>query len=469
MQFEAVWGNTGLFDAVLVQSGTVRLVRAVRSALVGYMEIWEALMRRQILACGLAVVLAACSGTATVEGDQAVPVSEPVTAPVEESLHDRLLVLDTHLDTPALFHTPEYNFLQAGTWETDGTHVDLPRMKEGGLDGGFWVIFTRQGPLTESAYQATRNQALMRQTAIREFAAKYSDEVELAFKADDAARIAGEGKRVVYQSMENSYPLGEDLSLLETFYIGGLRMIAPVHFANNQFADSATDIEPDFDGLSAAGEALVREANRLGLVLDGSHASDATLRDMMALSTTPVILSHTGVKGVFDHPRNIDDALLLELKANGGVIQMNIFGTYLEKLVPSDERSAAIAELDAEFGTDTSAMTEDELKAWQEKRRQIGKMYPAPRSTYEKFKEHLFHALEVVGPEHVGISGDWDGGGGVDGMSDIRFLPKITADLLEAGYTEADIEKIWSGNLLRLMRAAEAERTSKLSSPDVLN
>ncbi len=420
-------------------------------------------MKRALLSGCVAMVLAACSGPVDVEAE-----GEP-KASAGASLHDRLLVLDTHLDTPARFHTPDYEFLSAGTWEVEGTQVDLPRMKEGGLDGGFWVVFTRQGPLDARSYEVTRNDALMRQVAIREFAAKYSDEVELAFTADDAARISSEGKRVVYQSMENAYPLGDDLSLMETFYIGGLRMIAPVHFANNQFADSATDIERDFDGLSAAGEALVREANRLGLVLDGSHASDATLRDMMALSTTPIILSHTGVKGVFEHPRNIDDELLLELKANGGVIQMNIFGAYLETLLPSEERSAAIAALDEAFGTDTSAMTQEQLAAWQNKRREIGVNFPAPRSTYDKFKEHLFHALEVVGPENVGISGDWDGGGGVDGMSDIRFLPKITNDLLEAGYSEDDVQNIWSGNMLRVLRAAEDGRTSELVSPGVLN
>lgn len=420
-------------------------------------------MKRTLLGGCAVLVLAACGGHAVVEKDVAAQT------PVEATLHERLLVLDTHLDTPSQFHTHDYEFTHAGTWEEDGTHVDLPRMKEGGLDGGFWVIFTRQGALDEQAYQSARNAALMRQTAIRELAAKYSDEVSLAFTADDAARIAGEGKRVVYQSMENAYPLGDDLSLLETFYIGGLRMVGPVHFANNQFADSATDAEPDFGGLSAQGEALVKEANRLGLVLDASHASDDTLRDMMALSTTPIILSHTGVKGVYDHPRNIDDELLLELKANGGVIQMNIFGAYLEKLVPSDERAAAIRALDEAYGTDTSAMTPEQLAEWQTKRRAVGAAFPAPRSTYETFREHLFHALDVVGPEHVGISGDWDGGGGVDGMRDIRFLPKITNDLVEAGYSEADIQKIWSGNMLRLLRAAEATRVSELSSPDVLN
>ncbi len=385
------------------------------------------------------------------------------------AFHESIAVYDSHLDTPAYFHTPDYVFTERQTWEEDGTHVDLPRMNEGGLDGGFWVIFTRQGPLDEASYAAARTHGLMRQTAIREFAAKYHDEVELAFTADDADRILADGKKVVFQSMENSYPLGLDVSLLEHFYIGGLRMIAPVHFATNQFADSATDINQPYDGLSPLGEELVREANRLGLVLDGSHASDATVRDMIAISTSPVILSHTGATAIFDHPRNIGDDLLRELADSGGVIQMNIFGGYLEPLVPSPERAAALEELNETYGTNTSEMDEATLAAWIEARTELNTLYPAPRSTYEKFMEHTFHVLEVIGPDHVGISGDWDGGGGVDGMSDVSMLQKITRDLLAAGYSEEDVANIWGGNMMRLVRGAEAVRESDLVSPNVLN
>lgn len=395
--------------------------------------------------------------------DQASPASDA------DAFHESIAVFDSHLDTPALFHTDEYLFTERGTWEEDGTHVDLPRMNEGGLDGGFWVIFTRQGPLDEASYAAARTHGLMRQTAIREFAAKYHDKVGLAFDADDADRLLADGKKVVFQSMENSYPLGLDVSLLEHFYIGGLRMIAPVHFANNQFADSATDINQLYDGLSPLGEDLIREANRLGLVLDGSHASDATVRDMLALSTTPIILSHTGAKAIYDHPRNIDDALLLELAEAGGVIQMNIFGGYLEALTPTPERAAAVAEFNETYGADPSALDADGLAAWAAARQELDRLHPRPRSTYEKFMEHTYHVLELIGPDHVGISGDWDGGGGVDGMSDVSMLQKITRDLLAAGYSQDDVAKIWGGNMMRLVRAAEAARTSELVSPDVLN
>lgn len=431
-------------------------------------------MIRTGLVSVFAICLASCAPQLPETGSKISPQQAPEDAVELSSLdddvfHESIAVFDSHLDTPALFHTPDYVFTERGSFEEDGTHVDLPRMNEGGLDGGFWVIFTRQGPLDEASYAAARTHGLMRQTAIREFAAKYHDDVALAFSAEDAERILADGKKVVFQSMENSYPLGTDVSLLEHFYIGGLRMIAPVHFANNQFADSATDIAQIYDGLSPLGEELVREANRLGLLLDGSHAADSTVRDMMAISTTPIILSHTGAKAVYDHPRNIDDELLRELAANGGVIQMNIFGGYLEQLVPSPERAAAIEELNAEYGANPAEMDDETRAAWFVARQELNQTYPAPRSTYEKFMEHTFHVLDVIGPDHVGISGDWDGGGGVDGMSDVSMLQKITRDLLAAGYTHEDVENIWGGNMMRLVRAADAARESELVSPNVLN
>lgn len=421
-------------------------------------------MQKLILALPT-LLLAACASIAPEPAKQLSPATRVAT----HDLHHRLMVLDTHLDTPAFFHTPSYTFTARGSFEIDGTQVDLPRMNEGGLDGGFWVIYTPQGPLDLASMNAARTAALLRQMAIREFAAKYSDEVELAFTADDAERIHAAGKKVVFQSMENAYPLGNDVSLLETFYAGGLRMVAPVHFANNQYADSATDVSPAYGGLSPLGEQLVREANRLGLILDGSHASDDTVRDMLALSTTPIILSHSGPKGVYDHPRNLPDDLIQAVAAAGGVIQINALGAYLERLTATPERTAALAELEAEYGGNIAALPEERRNAYREARRALDKQFPPPRSTFEKFMEHMFYTLDLVGPDHVGVGADWDGGGGVDGMEDVSFLPKITEALLEAGYTEDDLVKIWGGNQIRLMRAAESARTATLTSPNVLN
>lgn len=423
---------------------------------------------RLMMGGALALVLAACAPAGDDSGSKITPQA-PVADAGAGAIHERLMVLDSHLDIPASFHTDGYTFGARGSFEADRTQVDLPRMKEGGLDGGFFVIYTNQGPLNAASYSAARNSAVLRQMAIREMAAKYGDEVELAFTADDAERIVASGKRAVLQSMENAYPLGEDISALQTFYIAGLRMIGPVHFANNQFADSATDIEPEYDGLSPLGEELVREANRLGLLLDGSHAADSTVRDMMALSTTPIILSHSGPKAIYDHARNISDELMVEIAEDGGVIQINALGSYLEALEPSPERAAALAEITEQYGSNFTAMSAETIAAVRAARSAVDEVHPAPRSTFEKFMEHLLHSLELVGPDHIGMGADWDGGGGVDGMSDITYLPRVSEALLEAGYTEEDLAKIWGGNIMRLMRAAEAARTSPLVSLKSVN
>jgi len=295
-------------------------------------------------------------------------------------------------------------------------------------------------------------------------AARHADSFELAFRSEDATRIAATGKKIIYQSMENAYPLGRDVPLLETFYKFGLRMVGPVHFANNQFADSSTDpVGQRWNGLSPLGRDLVREANRLGLVLDGSHAHDKTVYDMIALSKTPLILSHTGVKAVYDHPRNIDDALLKRLAETGGVIQINAFSGYLEELTQSPERLAALEALEAS-SADPAALEGEALIAYQVERARIDETFPANRSSFEKFSEHLLHALKEVGPNHVGIGADWDGGGGVGGMEDIASLPRITQFLLDSGYAEDDIAKIWSGNMLRVLKAAEEAATAEVTS-----
>ena len=421
-------------------------------------------MVRLSLAGIFVLMSAACTSVAE---EPSSPAPDPLPPEAETTLHDDLLTLDAHLDTPALFHRAGYDFSRRGSYQTDRTNVDLPRLQEGQLDGGFWVIYTAPGPLNEAAYIAARTSAILRQASIREMAAKYADSVALAFEADDAARIHEAGKIVVFQSMENAYPLGEDITLLETFYVGGLRMLGLVHFESNQFADSSTD---DYlhDGLSDLGKDLVREANRLGMIVDASHASDDALRDMMAVSTTPVILSHSGPDGVFEHARNVPDDLLIELAESGGVVHVNAFGGYLEALEPTPERVAALEALNAEYGSDFAAMSDAQLQAYRAARIELDGAFPPPRSSFEKYLEHLFYTIDLVGIDHVGIGADWDGGGGVDGMAEVSDVPKITAALTDAGYSAEDIEKIWSGNVLRLMRDVEAAKTATLESPDIV-
>jgi len=374
-------------------------------------------------------------------------------------LHQKLLTLDSHLDTPASLDLPGWSIDEEHGIHSDYTQVDLPRMKKGGLDGGFWAIYTSQGPLTVEGFRKARDFALLRGMSIRNMVAADPDNFALALEAKDAAPIAAAGKRVVYMSIENAYPLGEDVSLLRTFYDMGVRVTGFAHFAHNQFADSSTDPskKPRYGGLSPLGKELLKEMNRLGIVPDASHSSDQVLDDLLALSTTPVLLTHSGCKAVYDHPRNIDDAHLKALAAKGGVIQMNAYGAYLKASKPDPDRQKALMALFGELreGAKLSAEKRAELL---KKRREIDAQYPeTDRATFDDFMAHMLHALEVVGPDHVGIGADWDGGGGVVGMEDVIDLPKITAALLKAGYSKEDIAKIWSGNVLRVLAAAEVK------------
>ncbi len=414
-------------------------------------------MRKLLLAVSAIALLGACSPKPT----EQVPDAPEVTAEATPAeIHERLLVLDSHLDTPANFSNSDYDIMMDNPSVLGSVQVDLPKMIRGGLDGGFWVIFTPQGPLTPEAYASALEFATHRQDEILAMVAAHPDEFELAYTADDADRIAASGKRIVFQSIENSYPLGLDISNLQPFYDKGVRLLGLIHFRDNQFGGSSTDFtSPEDTGLTDLGKDLVREANRLGIMVDGSHSSDASVQDMMDVSTTPVILTHTGLKAIYDHPRNITDDFLRKVAAQGGVIQMNAYGTYLEALEDTPERREALEGLKAEFDGVNPYTADDETKTrYMERMEAINAEFPPPHSTFEKFMEHMLHALEVVGPEHVGMGADWDGGGGVDGMEDVSFLPKVTERLLAEGYTEEDLQMIWGGNLMRVMRQVEAAK-----------
>jgi len=316
-------------------------------------------------------------------------------------------------------------------------------------------------PLDDVGFARARDFAVMRGVSIRTMVAARPDAFEIALTAADAQRIEEADKRIVFISIENAYPIGNDPSLLTLFYKIGVRMTGFSHFLNNQFADSSTDPDgPRWHGLSPLGKELLAQANKLGVIVDASHSSDETLDQLIALSETPVVLSHSGCKAVYDHPRNVDDDRLRALADKGGVIQINSFGSYLRAGAPNPERSAAYMQLFDSIESD-SEMTAAAYELMLARRREIDLRFPdKDRPTFDDFMKHLLHALQVVGPDHVGIGMDWDGGGGGVGLEDASDLPKITAALLEAGYSREDIAKIWDGNILRVMRAVEeaAER-----------
>lgn len=373
--------------------------------------------------------------------------------------HDDMLALDSHLDTPLVLDRAGFDISHRHDWMQDYAQVDLPRMKEGGLDGGFWVIYTAQGPLTEQGYAKALAHARQRSVVIDEMVRNLSYDFALALQADEAARIAASGKRVVYKSIENAYPLGTNIDLLDEFYAAGVRMVGLVHSRNNQFADSSTDkAGQKWGGLSPLGRALIKRANALGMIVDLSHAHDEALAQAIALSTTPIILSHSGAAHLYEHPRNVPDALLKKLAQSGGVIQINSLSGYLRDLNTDPRRLPEFIGLYRKYQNAPGGMRENH-KAFIADRRALDKKYPPDYAELSDVMDHIFHALALMGPDHVGIGLDWDGGGGVNGLQDVSDLPKITEALRAASVSTRTIEKIWSGNMLRLLRLAEAART----------
>jgi membrane dipeptidase len=305
---------------------------------------------------------------------------------------------------------------------------------------------------------AMRDAAFLRAAEIREMVAAHPEQFELAFLEEDAKRIAAKRKIMVYQSIENSGILGNDPTLLRSFYKLGVRLAGPVHFLNNQFADSATD-KPKWNGLSPLGKEFVREANDLGVILDASHSADSVFDQMLEMSRAPIICSHSSCRALNNHPRNLDDARIKKLAAAGGTIQMN--SVYLITTPRNPERSkaeSAISEKLENLGGLTPAQATAVVRQAAIDTKALDKKYPAPRANFEDYMKHILHALDLVGPEHVGIGADWDGGGGVAGLDDITGLPKITDRLLKAGYTEAQLANFWGGNVLRVLGKAHDAR-----------
>ena len=374
------------------------------------------------------------------------------------TLQKKLLTLDSHLDTPANFHREGFDIAQRHDHNAL-SQVDLPRMQEGALDGGFFAIYTDQGDRSAAAHQHDRDAGLLRMMEIREMLAAHPDTFALALTPADAARIKREGKRVVYISMENASPLVDDPSLLSFYHAAGLRLLSTVHFANNEFADSATDEKgAEWKGLSPAGKALVDEAVRLGIVIDQSHASDAVFDDLIQRMPVPFVLSHSSAKAIYNHPRNLDDVRLKQLAKAGGVIQVNAYGGYLIDTGKTDARKQAEEALMKKIGVGYDELSMAQGVALKQGLVDLDQQLPLRKATLDDFFAHFEHILGVVGPEHVGIGLDWDGGGGLADLQDVSALPKITAWLLRKGYSEKQIADIWGGNLLRVMQQAQAYR-----------
>ncbi|WP_432767916.1 MAG: membrane dipeptidase [Sphingopyxis sp.] len=380
-----------------------------------------------------ATALSGCSGS-----------GEAVKTP-EAPLHSRMLVLDTHLDTPLHFERAGWSFGERHALADDLSQLDIPRMQDGNLDGGFFTIYTEQGPLTAAGYAAALAHARKRSELIDRTIAANSAAIAPALTAADAERLDKASKLIAFKSMENSYPLGEDLSLLEEFYAKGVRMAGPVHSADNQLADSATG-KGRWQGLSPLGKQWVTEMNRLGIVIDASHASDAAFDQLLALSKYPIILSHSSLRSAHDHPRNLDEGRLKALAAKGGA--MCISTIFMSEMNMTPARANLFGQYEA-MGTMTPAEQAEVTRQW----RELDRTEAMWAADFEDYMTMVLRAIEVGGVDHICFGADWDGGGGLAGIEDISALPKVSERLRAAGYSDADLAKMWGGNVLRVLAA----------------
>lgn len=370
------------------------------------------------------------------------------------ALHRRLFTIDTHIDTPtAGLAKPGWVFGARHDFAVDRTQCDLPRMCEG-IDALVFAVYVGQAARTPAGLALAHDIAVRHldrtHSALRDHAA----ECGLALTADDALRLKAEGKRAIFLSIENAYSVGRDLAHVEKFHRRGVRMMGLTHMLHNDVADSSTDPRPaEWGGLSPFGRELVAECNRLGIVLDASHASDDVVRALLEVSQAPIVLSHTDCRAVCDHPRNVGDDLLRALAAKGGVIQINALPISLVP-APGNRRTEATAEVLLRYAD--FPLTPEMTAACDRECDRICAEYPNPPVTLDDFVRHIEHAVAVAGIDHVGIGCDFDGGGGTfEGLRDVSDYPNITSALLARGWSEAALAKLWGGNTLRVFRAAQ--------------
>jgi membrane dipeptidase len=367
-----------------------------------------------------------------------------------DKIHESILTVDTHCDTPMEFSDPGFDL---GVKSIDGC-VDFPKMVEGGLHAEFFVVFTPQGPRNDSTYNKVQQKALEIFNAIHKNVEKNNSMAEIATTPDDAYRLKREGKIAAFIGMENGYPIGKDITKIRQFYDLGARYMTLAHTKNNDICDSSTDpVGAENDGLSTFGMKVVKEMNRIGMMVDISHISDKSFFDVLKITNAPVIASHSSCRALCGSPRNLSDDMLLALKENGGVIQICMVGNFLKTPEPNPELDSRLKELKDKYG-DFEALPDSIKKIVNKEFKDILKKYEKP-ATVKDLVDHIDHVVQVIGIDYVGIGTDFDGGGGVDGCRSASDIKNITTELLRRGYSKSEIKKIWGGNLMRVFRKVE--------------
>jgi membrane dipeptidase len=405
-----------------------------------------------LVSAAFAALLCACTPRETPRPAASAP---PSRAP--------LITLDSHDDIPLDFATPNVDPATADL------QVNLDKMKAGGLTAAFFIVYVGQSARTEENYAKAQADAETKFAAIHRMAEQlYPDRIEIAYRADDVARIAGAGKLVAAIGIENGFVLGRNLEKLDQYYELGARYVTLSHDGNNDLAGSARPkaelgdpAEPTL-GVTALGTEAIARMNRLGIMVDISHGSKQTALDAMRLSAAPVIASHSGIAGVSVHPRNLDDETLRALRDDGGVVQVVAYDAYLRH--QSDEELAALRQLRERVGLTAGgpgSLSPDRRADYERGLREIQTRWPP--ATVKDLVNHIDYAVKLIGADHVGISSDFGGGGGVTGWNDAAETGNVTAELRSRGYSEEDIAKIWSGNLLRVWRSVE-DRAAQLKA-----
>ena len=386
------------------------------------------------------------------------------------AIHDRVMTLDTHVDiSPTAFRRDGPNYVSG----VARNQVDLPKMEAGGLDAAFLVVYVGQSPeLNAAGFARAYEQAMEKFEAIHRLTDSLAPQrVGLARTAEDARRIYASGRKVVFIGIENGFPIGSDLSRIKQFADLGGRYLSLAHNGHSQLSDSNTG-ERDgvwlHHGLSDLGREAIKELNKGGIMIDISHPSKQSMMQTLELTKAPIMASHSGVRAICNHSRNLDDEQLRGLKANNGVVQLVAFNSYVKcnpavDTVRNNARAAAIAALRKQYGiTATSrrdvaaaleALPNEKRNAYLAAQEDItARRYPSdPMATVADFVDHIDYVVKLIGIDHVGISSDFDGGGGVDGWRNASETFNVTLELVRRGYTEAEIAKIWSGNLLRVL------------------
>tara|TARA_R110002012_G_scaffold702_7_gene3151 strand:- start:4652 stop:5941 length:1290 start_codon:yes stop_codon:yes gene_type:complete len=409
---------------------------------------------------------------------------EKLTESVEEKaarIHKDVITIDTHVDINVANFTDTINYTQ----KLDN-QVNLPKLESGGLDVPWLIVYTGQGELTEEGYAKAKENAMAKFNAIHRLCEEIApQEIDLAYSSKDVYKIVDSGKKVAMIGVENAYPIGEDLSEFENYYNLGARYISLSHNGHSQFCDSNTG-EADgvwlHNGLSDLGKMAVKEMNRLGIMIDVSHVSKESMKQMIALSKAPIIASHSSARALCNHSRNLDDEQLLLMKENGGVVQTVAFSSYLNTK-KHEVHAAYLKDFQKEVADSLGIdwYTFDELADLSDEKKKTfmanySKVVGLAKANANKrkdrrqavdvadFVDHIDYMVNLIGLDHVGISSDFDGGGGIEGWSDASETPNVTLELVKRGYSEEEIAQLWGGNLLRVLD--EVQEVAKAYAPN---